>query len=252
MIDFIKNLASDAAQMTLTMFPAMGSSDIEFKNDKDIVTKVDKAVEDFIISTIKAKYPDHNIYAEESGRHLNGSEYCWIIDPIDGTTSFVHGQPFYSVSIALYQNGEPLAGVVAAPKLGEIFWAEKGKGAFMNGERIHVSSRDKLINSVLSTGFACVRAGDQINNLPRFSRVVPKIRGVRRYGSAAMDMAYVACGRLEGFWEMRLNLYDIAAGVLLVKEAGGDVCDFSGNPTFPENGTVATNGIITKELLSLM
>ena len=142
-----------------------------------------------------------------------------------------------------------MAGVVNAPKLKELYWAEKGKGAFCNNKRIHVSPRDKLLNSVFSTGFACLRADMEENNLPIFNKILPKLRGVRRYGSAAIDLSYVACGRLEGFWELNLKPYDIAAGVLILQEAGGEICDLRGNQNYPEDGVLATNGKVTKEFL---
>jgi myo-inositol-1(or 4)-monophosphatase len=252
MINFIKRIAAEAGRMTLDEFKKLGKDDIQFKNEKDIVTAADKNVERFIISQIRAKYPEDDIHGEETGRSGKGSDHCWIIDPIDGTTSYVHEQPFYSVSIALAFKNRPVLAAVYAPRLGELFYAERGKGAFLNGRKISVSGRDSLGSSVLSTGFACIRAGLADNNLKYFSRIVPAIRGVRRFGSAAIDMAYVAAGRLEGFWEMNLNIYDIAAGILLVEEAGGKVSDFSGGPDYPKKGTVATNGKINEELLKLL
>ena len=251
-IDFIKRLAEEAGSMALERGRSLSADSIAFKNDKDIVTEVDKAVERFILSEIAKAYPEHATYGEEYGKSSSKSDYCWVIDPIDGTTSFVHGQPFYSVSIALRHKGVPVLAAVCAPRLGELFLAERGAGAFVNGERMKVSKRDKLINSVLSTGFACLRADLPSNNLPVFCKVVPRLRGVRRYGSAAIDMAFVAAGRLEGFWEMNLNPYDIAAGELLVTEAGGNVSDFKGGPEFPKKGTLATNGLIDAELMPLL
>lgn len=249
MLDFIKKLAKEAGDLSLAEFDSLRNSDIMYKGGKDLVTVADKKVEDFIVSEISARFPVHDIFGEETGRRHHGGEYCWVIDPIDGTTSFVHGQPFYSVSIALQKNSETIACAVNAPRLGELFFAESGSGAFLGDERLHVSGRSTLVESVLSTGFACIRSDLPENNLPYFSRIVPELRGIRRYGSAAIDLAYVAAGRLEGFWEMNLQLYDIAAGILLTKEAGGDVCDFSGGCDYPSRGTVATNGLITNELL---
>ena len=251
-LDFIKDLAGRAGGIALERSKSLSSDSIEFKNDKDIVTEADKEVERFILSEIGKAYPDHATYGEEYGKSSAKSDYCWVIDPIDGTASFAHGQPFYSVSIALRYGNEPILAAVCAPRLGEIFYAERGAGAFVNGERMRVSRRDKLINSILSTGFACLRADLPQNNLPIFCKIVPKLRGIRRYGSAAIDMAFVAAGRLEGFWEMNLNPYDIAAGELLVKEAGGRVMDFKGGADFPKSGTLATNGLIDAELMPLL
>lgn len=249
MIDFVKKIAVSAGKIAIAEFAKSGSRKLDFKSEKDLVTESDRKIENFIISEVHKKFPAHDIFGEETGRTSKGCEYCWVIDPIDGTTSFVHGQPFFSVSIALQRKGVTVAGAVSAPKLGELFWAEKGKGAFCNKARIYVSSRDRLVNSVLATGFACLRSNLKDNNLPLFNKILPKLRGVRRYGSAAIDLSYVACGRLEGFWELNLKPYDIAAGVLILQEAGGEVCDLRGKQNYPEDGILATNGKITKEFL---
>lgn len=223
---------------------------LDFKGARDLVTSVDKEVEQFIIDKIKDAYPDHSIIGEETGITNSGSSHCWIIDPIDGTTSYFHKQPYYSVSIAYQRNGITEAGVVYAPALGQLFSAERGKGAFLNGrERLTVSTTDEMINVLLATGFACLRAGRKTNNLVYLNQILPKIRDIRRCGSAAIDLAYVAAGKVDGFWEMDLNIYDIAAGVLLVEEAGGEVLDMKGGNEFPEMGTLATNGRITADLI---
>jgi myo-inositol-1(or 4)-monophosphatase len=246
-IDFIVDIASAAGALAESM--KNEKLLIDYKNEKDLVSEADRAVESFIVEKIFKKYPEHGIYGEEGGKRNLNSDYLWVIDPIDGTTSYLHGQPFYSVSIGLKYRGEIVAGVVNAPVFREIFSAEKKSGAFLNGRRISVSTRKKLIESVLSTGFTCVRAGLKDNNLKYFSEIVPQIRGIRRYGSAAIDLSYVACGRLEGFWEMNLMDYDICAGVLLVEEAGGEVSDFYGKKNYPQDGLLATNSFIKSELL---
>jgi myo-inositol-1(or 4)-monophosphatase len=248
----MKQLAVEAGKICLEGAENLTASDVEFKNPKDLVTVVDKRVENFLIDEIKKVYPDHAFIGEETGRTITASDYCWIIDPIDGTTSFVHGQPFYAVSIAFAKGGEFLAGVVHAPALGQLFSAEKGKGAELNGRRIQVSATDHMRQSVLATGFACLRAGWKKNNMVYLNRIMPLIRDIRRCGSAAVDLAYVAAGKFDGFWELNLNIYDIAAGVLLVREAGGTVCDFSGGQGFPEAGILATNGKITDELIPFL
>ncbi len=251
MIRFIKKLAWDAGEICLKESPSLSARDLEFKGTRDLVTVVDKKVEEFIIETILSNFPDHDIIGEETGRTNKGNENCWIIDPIDGTTSFFHGQPYYSVSIAYTRNNISEAGVVYAPALGQLFSAERGGGAWLNGtERLRVSNTDTMINSLLATGFACLRAGTEPNNLHYLSIILPKIRDIRRCGSAAIDLAYVAAGKVDGFWEMDLNIYDIVAGVLLVEEAGGDVFDMKGKTNYPEAGIVATNGKITKKLLN--
>jgi len=254
-LPFIIEISKAAGEITLAesgSSSGLNKDGLQFKSAKDLVTNTDREVEEYIVSEIQKKFPEHSIWGEETGKTESGSEYTWIIDPIDGTTSFVHNQPFYSISIALHRDDEPIAAVVYAPKLGELFSASKGGGAFLNGERIFVSEADELINSVLGTGFACLRADMKDNNLRFFNKILPKIRGVRRYGSAAVDMAYVAAGRFDGFWEMNLNLYDIAAGHLLVTEAGGQVLDFESGLNFPKKGIIATNGKITKELIDCM
>jgi myo-inositol-1(or 4)-monophosphatase len=248
MIEFMKKLAIASGEICLEGSEHLSASDVEFKNPKDLVTVVDKRVEDYIVSEIKKTYPGHSIIGEETGRDETGSDCWWIIDPIDGTTSFFHRQPYYAVSIAFRRGGELQAGVVHAPALSQLFWAEKGQGAFLNGKKIKVSTTTHLKESVLGTGFACLRAGWEKNNMVYLNRIMPAIRDIRRCGSAAIDLAYVAAGKFDGFWELNLNIYDIAAGALLVAEAGGAVCDFSGGSSFPEAGIVATNGRITDEL----
>ena len=247
-VEYIKGIALEAGKDLCSYKGNMEQSDLKFKNDRDIVSIYDEKTEDFIISGILTKYPEHNIFGEESGRTLKDSEYCWVIDPIDGTTSFVHGQPFYSISIALQKNNETIFGLIYAPRLKEMFWAQKGQGAYLNGKAISVSKRSKLIDCVLSTGFACLRAGLKNNNLEVFSRIAPELRGIRRFGSAALDLAYVSCGYIDGFWEQQLQLYDIAAGVLIVQEAGGVIVDYNGENFFPENGLIAGNKIIVKAI----
>ncbi|MDR3631095.1 MAG: inositol monophosphatase family protein [Desulfocapsaceae bacterium] len=252
MLNFIKKLAADAGRICLDGSEALKATDVQFKNPKDLVTIVDRKVEDYLIAEIRKIYPDHSIIGEETGRAETGSDCCWIIDPIDGTTSFFHGQPYYAVSIAFSRNGKLEAGVVHAPALRQLFAAEKGKGSFLNDKRIQVSATASLQESVLGTGFACLRAGWEKNNLTYLNRIMPAIRDIRRCGSAAIDLAYVAAGKFDGFWEMNLNIYDIAAGALLVAEAGGTVCDFAGGASFPEAGIVATNGRITEALLDYL
>jgi myo-inositol-1(or 4)-monophosphatase len=207
-------------------------------------------VEDYLVRQIKDRFPGHDIIGEESGSHLTGSEYCWVIDPIDGTTSYFHRQPYFSVSIALKEKGKLLCGGVYAPALDQMFLAARGEGAALNGKPIHVSQSSRMADSVLATGFACLRAGLEDNNLGYFNRIMPEIRDVRRCGSAALDLAYVAAGKYDGFWEMNLNEYDVAAGILLVLEAGGQVFDFNGDSHYPQEGIIATNGCIDNELLA--
>ncbi len=251
MLNFMENLAREAGIMALEQRKHLSSAGLHFKNERDLVTDVDRQVEDFIKTNISRQFPDHAILAEESGiSQERGSEYLWVIDPIDGTTSFVHDMPFYSVSIALRRNGRPYAGVVYAPRLDELYRAELGKGATLNGRPIHVSARDKLVNCLAETGFACLRAGLRENNLKHFCRIAPQVRDIRRDGSAALDMAFVAAGRVDFFWEMLLQPYDIAAGEIIVLEAGGRVTDFQGGNEYPDRrGIVVSNGVIHDRVL---
>ena len=251
MKEFLFDISKQAGRISLEYKAKLSSMQVTKKSDKDLVSEGDLAVEAYLIDRIRAQYPSHAILGEESGAY--GDNACrWIIDPIDGTTSFVHGQPFYSISIALEKDGDIILGAVNAPVLNELFYAEKGQGAFCNGEAICVSKRDKLIDSVLGTGFACVRSDLEHDNLPYFNKILPKIRGVRRYGSCAIDLSYVASGRLEGFWELNLNLYDMAAGLLILTEAGGCVTDFAGDTQKLPGQLVATNGLIHEELLTYL
>jgi len=249
---FLKKLITQAGDICIREQNHLNPEDLEFKNPKDLVTVTDKKVESFIIQKIRQQYPDHDILGEETGRSGSSSRFLWIIDPIDGTTSFVHGQPFYAVSIALEQEGELVLGAVYAPVLGQLFHGEKGKGAFLNDAPIQVSNTRRLADAVMATGFACLRAGFKENNLAHFNKIVPALRDIRRYGSAAIDLCYVACGKLDGFWEMNLNVYDIAAGALIVKEAGGNITDFSNGAHYPEQGIVAANSYLHPLLINLL
>ncbi|MEW6145143.1 MAG: inositol monophosphatase family protein [Thermodesulfobacteriota bacterium] len=203
--------------------------DITFKGKNSLVTEVDTLSEETIVECIKRSFPSHDIFAEESGRRSTGSDHVWIIDPLDGTTNYAHGYPFFSVSIALEVGGAVKAGVVYDPVKDEMFSAELGGGAFMNGEEIRVSGSTRLDESHLVTGFVHDDPEMVVKNLGHFSDFVWRARAVRRDGSAALDLCYVACGRFDGFWELGLNPWDTAAGVLIVEEAGGLVTNFTGD-----------------------
>jgi myo-inositol-1(or 4)-monophosphatase len=244
---FLEAIVTRAGAMTLAYKRRLGEVRVDRKSEKDLVTEADVAVETYLVEQIRQAYPDHAILGEESGTH-GGGDWRWIIDPIDGTTSFVHDLPFYSVSVALEHRGELVLGAVNAPVLSELFMAEKGNGATLNGRPIHVSDCDTLTNAMLGTGFACLRSNLAHNNLPYFNALAPVIRGVRRHGSAAIDLAYVACGRFDGFWELNLQPYDIAAGALILTEAGGRLTDFAGTTDHQPFETLATNGKLHDEL----
>jgi myo-inositol-1(or 4)-monophosphatase len=193
---------------------------VQSKSPNDFVTEVDRAAEAAIIEVLRDAYPQHAILAEESGRS-GESEYCWIIDPLDGTTNFIHGFPQYAISIALARNDVLEQAVVFDPVRNELFTATKGGGAFLNDRRIRVSRRIKLMDSLIGTGFP-FRENDSIESyLAAFRELTQKTAGIRRPGAAALDLAYVACGRLDGFWEAGLSSWDMAGGALLILEAGG-------------------------------
>src|SRR6202050_4055599 len=235
---------------------------IDYKGDVDIVTQADKRSEAAIIHRISGLYPKHAIVAEESGMHTAvtaesaGARYCWYVDPLDGTTNFAHGYPWFCVSIGLAlmpAKGAPgqddlLAGVVYQPVTREMFTAARGEGAYLNKKKIEVSKVDRLAHSLLGTGFPAHKRS-QNPNIYYYWDFTMRSHGVRRAGSAALDLASVACGRFEGFWEFGLNPWDTAAGMLLVREAGGTVTDFAGQPYYlGDQEIVATNGLIQKEM----
>lgn len=205
---------------------------VEEKGLNDLVSYVDVEAEKLIISELKKLFPMAGILAEESHNEDPDTDYLWIIDPLDGTTNFIHGLPAYSVSIALARHKEPVLGVVYEISRDECFSAVKDNGAYLNGNRIHVSGRDKLKDCLLATGFPVRvfdQTGDYLNIIHDFFK---ESHGVRRFGSAAMDLAYVACGRFDGFFEYNLSPWDVAAGVVLVKEAGGNISDFTGGDNY--------------------
>jgi myo-inositol-1(or 4)-monophosphatase len=245
MLEFALNVAEKAGKLLMERFENLASSEVSYKGIRNLVTLADRESEEFIVSEIRRAYPGHSILAEEQTRDRKDSACEWIIDPLDGTINYTHGHPFFCVSIALAREGEVTLGVIHAPLLRETYHAEKGKGAYMGERRLSVSGADTLIDSLLATGFAYVREETQSNNLANFNRLNLKARGVRRYGSAAIDLAYVAAGRLDGFWELYLAPWDVAAGSLLVQEAGGMVTDIAGadNYIYGQN-IVASNGKI--------
>jgi myo-inositol-1(or 4)-monophosphatase len=251
MKQFLKEIITQAGRISLEYKARLSEVTVNRKSHKDLVTQADLAVEKYLVEQIQLRYPHHAILAEETGAHASG-DCRWVIDPIDGTNSFVHDYPFYSVSVALEHKGQAVLGAVFAPVLNELFFAEKGHGATLNDKPIHVTRTSDLSDCVLATGFACLRENAAENNMPHFARIMPLIRDIRRGGSAAMDLAYVACGRFDGYWELCLKPYDIAAGRLLVTEAGGIVTDFSGGTQNLPAQIVAANPLIHPQLMSLL
>ncbi len=219
----------------------------------NLVTQFDLRSEALIISAIRDRFPEHQFLAEESGGQVNDSGFRWIIDPLDGTVNFAHAIPIFSVSIAVELDAQPLVGVVYQPMLDELFVAVRGQGATLNGTAIQVSATDSLAKSILVTGFPYDVHKNAIHTMEHFSTLVHRGIPIRRLGSAAVDLAYVACGRFEGFWESALAPWDVAAGVLLVREAGGIVSDFSGLQHKHSNHTIlATNGAVHAEFVELL
>jgi myo-inositol-1(or 4)-monophosphatase len=222
---------------------------VEFKGEVDLVTEMDRAAQNIIQEEILAKYPLHGILAEEDLDEQGTDGHIWIVDPLDGTTNYAHGFPVFSVSIAVSLHGDTLCGVVHNPMSEETFTAIKNEGASLNGHPITVSSTDKLDKSLLGTGFPYNIRETADNNLEHFSRLAVTAQGIRRCGSAALDLCFVACGRFDGFWELGLKPWDVAAGILIVKEAGGTVTDFEHNPvTLDGSRILASNGLIHSEI----
>lgn len=209
----------------------------------DLVTDVDRELERFIVSRLKESFPGYGFIGEEYGAQNADSEWCFCIDPIDGTTSYVHDFPLYCVSIGLLRNNESYAGAIYVPKLDELYYAEKGKGAFLNGAPIHASACKTLGEALCATGFACIRDRRPKNNLEYFSKMVPSFQGVRRSGTAAFDMCQVAAGRIDGYWEFGLHLHDVAAGVIIAGEAGAVVSDINGGKDYTVSMVCAAPGI---------
>jgi myo-inositol-1(or 4)-monophosphatase len=227
---------------------------VERKKHNDFVSEVDRAAEDSIIETILEAYPKHAILAEESGaKGVGQAEYEWIIDPIDGTTNFIHGHPQYAISIALAHKGQVQQGVVYDPNRNDLFTASRGVGAFLNDRRIRVSKRTLMNECVISTGFPVVDQSYVDTYLAMLKDVLARTAGVRREGAASLDLCNVACGRVDGFWEFNLKPWDIAAGSLLIQEAGGIVTDMKGEQDWFETGDiVAASPKVLAQLLHLI
>lgn len=223
----------------------------ELKGEFDLVTEADRASEKLVVERLSSHFPTHGIMAEEGGGHESNSGFRWYVDPLDGTTNFAHGFPMFNVTLALERDGELIAGVIYDPVRNEMFSAERGGGAYLNNRRIHVSKAQRLEDSLLATGFPSYKRHLNIN-VHFFHQVAMVTHGVRRGGSAALDLAYVACGRLEGFWEFGLKPWDQAAGILLVDEAGGRSSDMKGGKAdlFGPH-LVTTNGTVHDQALEL-
>jgi len=254
-VDVAQEIAREAGAL-LKSFYQKGVT-AEYKGDVDLVTEADKASEKLIRERLHAAFPAHGVYGEEGTRDRMDSEYRWYVDPLDGTTNFAHGFPAFCVLLGLErrkpglkpeEDGEMVAGVTYDPLRDEMFVAEKGKGAWLNGRQIHVSKVKTLDESLSGTGFPSKKRHEN-PNIYFYQEITLRSHGVRRAGSAGLDLAYVACGRLEGFWEFNLNPWDTSAGFLLVQEAGGTVTHFDGSPfTLDSREVLATNGLILGEM----
>lgn len=243
-------IAREAGAMLAHYFERRVS--FELKGEYDLVTEADRASEKLVVERLRTHFPSHGIVAEEGGGHKSSSEYCWYVDPLDGTTNFAHSFPVYSVTMALERAGELVAGCVFDPTRQEMFAAEAGAGAYLNNRRMRVSKASKVGESLVATGFPSRRRHQDVN-VHFFYQLAMATHGVRRAGSAALDLAYVGCGRLDGFWEFGLNPWDMAAGILLVREAGGKVTDMRGQAASLDGPHVlADNGLVHDGLLSVI
>jgi myo-inositol-1(or 4)-monophosphatase len=242
MINIAVRAARAAGNVLLRYFDRIDSLTITTKGKNEFVSEVDRAAEEVIIETLRKAYPDHAILAEESGRS-DGNEFQWVIDPLDGTTNYLHGFPQFSVSIALKHKGVLEHGVVYDPLREEMFTASRGSGALLNDRRIRVTQRKGLEGALIGTGFPYREHSHLEAYLGMFRELIQKTAGIRRPGSAALDLAYVAAGRLDGFWELDLSEWDIAAGTLLIREAGGTVTDIRGGDSHLQSGNLIAGGI---------
>jgi myo-inositol-1(or 4)-monophosphatase len=252
MLDFAIQTARDAGRVLAEKF-GRASLAVTRKGEIDLVTEADLAAEQLIVERIRSHYPRHAILAEESGEsEAQGGGFKWIVDPLDGTTNYAHGYPCFCVSIALEHDGEIVVGVVYDPTRDELFAAERGEGATLNGRRIRVSDADDLNRALVCTGFP-YDVRDRGDFARHFRNFIMHSQGVRRDGSAALDLAYVAAGRFEGFWEEGLNPWDVAAGKLLVEEAGGRVSRYDGSPFSVYRAPVlASNGLVHDAMMRVL
>ena len=243
----LKNIALEAGKVLMKYFRS--DFKIENKEGSELLTTADKESEELIISAIEKEYPGVEIIAEETKPESNRGKEAFIIDPLDGTNNFSYGIPVFSISLA-YQSEDSLEiGVVYDPVHKELFYAEKGQKAFLNDSPISVSKRNSLSDSILATGFPYIKKTEKDSNIPEFSSLLMKSRGIRRLGSAALDLCYVACGRLDGYWEKGLKIWDLSAGGLIVEQAGGKVTNFSGNKwDYMSDNIIASNGSIHSEI----
>ncbi len=242
-LEAAKHIAQDAGAFVLSRTHNPGR--IEAKSSPiDVVTEVDRETQRRITEALREAFPEDTIWGEESGEALSDFSHTWVIDPIDGTSNYVHGLPFYTVSLAYFLEGKPVLGVLFAPALGELFWALRGEGAFLNGERIRVSQVSALHEAIFITGFPHTKRRFEVM-APIYEYLLAECQALRSFGSAALGLAYVACGRCEGYLQLGISFYDVAAGVCLVEEAGGVVRELSGKPwSYVSRSLCVSNGAI--------
>ena len=251
MMEFARQLARKAGELLAEKFSR--HNPVYYKGTIDLVTEADRMSEDLILSEIGRRYPDHGVLSEESKEKDGPSAMRWIVDPLDGTTNYAHGFPFFCVSIALEKDGEIVLGVVYDPMRDDLFEASLGGGAHLNGKKLQVSSVSDLSRGLLATGFPYDIRESRDNNLDFFAAMIVKAQAIRRPGAAALDLAYLAAGRFDGFWELKLKPWDTAAGCLLVTEAGGVLSDMTGGKwSVFSPGLVASNGLIHQQMLEVL
>jgi myo-inositol-1(or 4)-monophosphatase len=238
MLNTAVRAARTAGNVILRHFERVRDLPVSSKGRYDFVTEVDHQAENAIIQLLRKTYPHHGILAEESGQHGSQDEFLWIIDPLDGTTNFIHGFPQFAVSIALQHRGKLDQAVVYDPIHNELFTASRGSGAQLDGRRIHVSRQNKLEGALIGTGFPYRALENMDRYLEILRELMTRTSGIRRPGAASLDLAYVACGRLDGFWEFGLKPWDMAAGILLIEEAGGLISDMSGGKEYMASGDI--------------
>jgi len=240
-----RGAAEDAGAVLMEHFGRLSEGDVRSKGvARDLLTAADLASERLLVGRLREALPEHAIEAEEEtcDPGADGEGPRWFLDPLDGTINFVHGLPLFCVSMGLFEAGRPQVAVVHAPRLGETFWAVRGEGAFRDGERLSVSHTRELGDAILATGFPYRRGELEHDNLENFARFFHSVRGLRRMGSAALDLAFTAAGRFDGFWELHLAPHDVAAGALLVREAGGEVTDAHGGDDWLRGGSIVAAG----------
>jgi len=252
-IQVAKEAATISGKFLMENLGGISAADVEEKSINSFVTHIDKQSERMIIDHIKKDFPDHAIVAEESGIHKTNSEYRWLIDPLDGTTNFIQALPHFAVSIAVQHKQKTIVGVVLNPNQNEMFYAEIEKGAFLNDNRLTIGEETDFSRAILTTGFPHQLKRHLPRYLPAFQEIMLKCSGIRRWGSAALDLCYTACNRFNGFWELGLSPWDIASGSLIVQEAGGIVTDFWGAGGYLNNGyIIAGNKHIHSQLHQIL